>query len=104
MPNERMSNQEFVDRATAKPGANRTRYFDAEVPGLCLTVTKNGAKSFAVYYRPTGSRELKTYTLRGDLKLKDARKQAKIVQGLIASGEDPMVDRRAQQRGRTSQA
>lgn len=94
MPNERMTNQEFVDQARAKPGANRTRYFDAEIPGLCLTVTYSGAKSFAVYYRVGGSRALKTFTLHGYPKLKDARKQAKVLQGLIADGRDPMADRR----------
>jgi len=44
---------------------------------FCLTITKNGAKSFAVHYRVIGKRTMKIMTLRGNLKLKDTPQAGK---------------------------
>jgi integrase len=95
MPAQKLT-QEFVDQAKALPGMERTHYFDDEPPGFCLTVTKNGAKSFALQYRPRGKRASKRMTLQAGLKLKDARKQARVLSGVIANGGDPLADRRAE--------
>jgi integrase len=88
--------QEFVDSAKARQGMDRTRYWDADMPGFGLMVTAGGAKSFAVQYRVLGKRATKIMILRGDLKLKDARKEARALLGSVAKGHDPLADRRAE--------
>ena len=45
-------NQPFVKNATAKPGAERTVYWDESMPGFGLMVTAAGHKSFIYQYGP----------------------------------------------------
>ena len=40
----------FVEKAKAQPGAERTVYWDQELPGFGLMVTPKGRRSFVVQY------------------------------------------------------
>jgi integrase len=84
--------QEFVDRAKAAPGSDRTRYWDAGLPGFALVVTATGHKSYCVKYRHAGRQRL--MTIDGVLSLTEARKQAKVLLGAVAKGGDPLSERR----------
>jgi integrase len=82
----------FVATVKAKPGAERTLFWDAEIAGFGLMVTRGGHKSFVVQYRAGGvSRRL---TMSGVLQLQAARKQARGVLGDVARGRDPLGERR----------
>ena len=82
----------FVRKAGVKPGAERTIYWDAGMEGFGLMVTANGHRSWVVQYRASGSS--RRYTIKGTLTLALARKHAKRVQGLVATGRDPVVEER----------
>src|SRR5262245_49058728 len=82
----------FVKVAAAKPGAERTIWWDETQPSFGLLVTGKGARSYVVQYRHDGvSRRL---TLKPGLTLKDARKEARHVLGAVAKGGDPLAERR----------
>jgi hypothetical protein len=44
----------YTAKATIAPGASRTFYWDAGLPGFGLMVTANGHKSYVVQYRAAG--------------------------------------------------
>src|SRR5262245_6969509 len=82
----------FIKTATAKPGAERTIFWDEALPSFGLMVTRKGAKSYVVQYRSDGtSRRL---TLKPGLALKAARREARHVLGSVAKGGDPLGERR----------
>jgi integrase len=85
-----MLTESFVRTAAAKPGAERTIYWDR--PGFGLMVTSGGHRSFVVQYRSAGiSRRM---TINGALSLKDARKEASALLGRVAKGGDPLTEKR----------
>jgi len=50
----------FCLKAQTEDGAERSVYWDAEMPGFGLVVTKSGHRSFVVQYRSGGrSRRMK---------------------------------------------
>jgi Arm DNA-binding domain len=81
----------FVASAKAEPGAERTVYWDATMPGFGLMVTSAGHKSYVCQYRAGGrSRRL---TIRTGVGLTAARREARKVLGDVAKGRDPVGDR-----------
>ena len=44
----------FAAKAATAPGAKRTTYWDAGMPGFGLMVTANGHRSYVVQYRAAG--------------------------------------------------
>ncbi len=79
-----------------KPSKGREVYWDTAQPGFGLRVTSTGHKSFVVQYRAGGGRSGKDRlaTISATLKLDDARKEAKKVQGDAARGLDPVEAKR----------
>jgi|SRR5215211_4905559 len=81
----------FVQKAQAEPGAERTVYWDSELPGFGLVVTSTGHRSFAVQYRV--GRRSRRMTIDGVLSLPAARKRAKGLLGEVAHDRDPLLER-----------
>jgi Arm DNA-binding domain/Phage integrase central domain len=82
----------FCQKAPAEQGAERSVYWDVDMPGFGLVVTASGHRSFVVQYRAGGrSRRMK---IAGVLGLSGARKRAKILLGEVAHDRDPLQERR----------
>jgi integrase len=86
----------FVARAAVEPGAKRTTYWDAAMPGFGVRVTQGGHKSYVVQYRAGTGRGAvdRRITIKGVLKLDEARREAKAILGHVAKGGDPLKERR----------
>jgi integrase len=82
----------FVQNAQAQPGAERTVYWDQELPGFGLVVMPTGHRSFVVQYR--AGRCSRRMTIDGVLGLSAARKRAKALLGEVAQERDPLQERR----------
>jgi integrase len=92
--------QKFVDEAKVRNedianNSGRTLYWDEALPGFGLVVTAAGHRSYLVKYRADG--QPRKMTIKAALKLADARKEAKVVQGRVAKGNDPLTERRKAQ-------
>ena len=83
---------QFIASAEAKSGAERTIYWDDDLPGFGLMVTANGARSFVVQYRANG--RSRRQTISAQLKLREARKEAQAIMGKVAKGGDPLDEKR----------
>jgi hypothetical protein len=92
---------QFVTDAKAEDGKERSIFWDDTLSGFGLMVTANGARSFVCQYRnDTGqSRRIK---ISCDLKLGEARKEAKAVMGRVAKGGDPLAERRQKKAAATN--
>src|SRR5262245_31876017 len=87
--------QAFAEKATARPGAERTFYWDQTMPGFGLMVTDAGARSFVVQYRADGvSRRMK---LGNNLTVDEARKLARKRLSEVDQGHDPLKEKRKKQ-------
>jgi hypothetical protein len=83
----------FVQKARAEAGAERALFWDTDMPGFGLVVTSLGHRSFVVQYRAGGrSRRM---TIDGVLSLAAARKQARVLLGVVAKDRDPLQERRS---------
>ena len=82
----------FVMNATAHAGAERTVFWDETLPGFGLMVTKVGSRSFVYQYR-AGNRS-RRMTFPFTLGLDKARREARKAVGGVASGGDPLQERR----------
>src|SRR5262249_19163908 len=83
----------FVQKARAEDGAERTVFWDQDMPGFGLVVTGSGHRSFVVQYRAGGrSRRM---TIDSVLGLADARKRARALLGDVAKDRDPLQERRS---------
>jgi integrase len=83
---------DFVRRAVVEDGVTRTVYWDEKLPGFGLLVTANGHRSWVIQYRHAG--RTNRITLSSVLDLDAARKQARMLLGEVAKGNDPAADRR----------
>jgi integrase len=80
----------------AVPATGRVFHWDDTLPGFGVMVTAKGHRSFVVQYR-TGRRSYRL-TLKPGLTLTDARREAKVVQGRVAKGDNPLAERRKAER------
>jgi integrase len=82
----------FCHKPRTQEGADRSIYWDVDMPGFGLVVTASGHRSFVVQYRSDGrSRRMK---ISGVLGLAGARKHAKSLLGDVARNRDPLQERR----------
>ena len=78
----------------ALPAAKRYHLWDSDLSGFGLRIEPSGARTFVAKYRSFGggrnaSQRSKTIGRFGALTVEEARKEAKIVLGAAASGQDP---------------
>ena len=87
----------FTDQRIAKltaPAAGRVSYQDAKTPGLQVTVTANGTRSFYLLKR-SGRRVLRLFLGRyPEIRVSGARTEAARALAELAGGNDPSVARR----------
>jgi integrase len=88
----------FCQRATVEAGAERSIYWDEDMPGFGLLVTKNGRRGFVVQYRAGDTKKSRRMKIAGVLGLLGARKRAKKLLGQVADDKDPLHERREQKR------
>ena len=82
----------FCQKAAVQEGAERTIYWDEDMPGFGLVVTDKGRRSFVVQYR--AGRRSRRMKIAGVLGLSGARKRAKSLLGEVARDRDPLQERR----------
>jgi integrase len=93
-----------VDAAKAREG--RYHLWDTKLAGFGLRVETSGTKTFVVRYRADGGgrtapRRFVTIGRFGVLTVDEARKQARVLLGAAAKGDDPALDRQARRRAMT---
>ncbi|MEQ8441479.1 MAG: site-specific integrase [Alphaproteobacteria bacterium] len=100
MPERQKLTLDKVRGFTAAAGKDQF-YWDSEIVGFGVRVKPSGVKSFLVQYR-VGTRT-RRYTIGqfGRVTVEEARKQARILFGRIAQGEDPSADRQTQRAAKT---
>lgn len=90
-----------VDAAEIK--GRRYYIWDSDLAGFGLRVETSGTKSFIIRYRAEGggraaAQRFVTVGRYGPLTPEQARRQAKVILGGVAKGEDPADERRAKRR------
>ncbi|MBP2278274.1 tyrosine-type recombinase/integrase [Sphingomonas sp. PL20] len=83
----------------AEPSESRYVVWDSELSGFGIRIEVSGAKAFVIRYRAAGGgrtapQRLVTVGKFGNLTVDEARKQAKVLLGGVAVGEDPGDERR----------
>jgi integrase len=85
--------KQYIERISS-PDAGRLNIRDDRAPGLVLTITANGVKSFYLYRR-IGGRPTRLFLGRfPEMSVENARKAATKTQGEIADGKNPAEQRR----------
>ena len=80
---------------TCPEGRKDALFFDEELPGFGVRVTSTGSKTYLAQYRgATGVRRV-SLGKHGVISLADARNAARAILGQVASGGDPIAERRA---------
>ena len=94
MPSAKLTKR-LID--SLKHGQRDTFYWDADIKGFGLKVTPKGKKVFLVQYR-TGGRYTPTRKVfigrYGTVTLRNARREASRLLGLVADGKDPAMEKR----------
>jgi integrase len=96
-----------VDAAGSRDG--RYHIWDTKLAGFGLRVEKSGTKTFVARYRTDGGgrtapRRFVTIGRFGTLTVDQARKQARMLLGAAAKGDDPALERQARRREMTMSA
>jgi integrase len=89
----------FIAKAPLPETGDRVIYWDSELRGFGLMVTKGDHRSFLVQYR-AGRRSHRMHFKGGQssLNVSDARREAKAILGAVAKGGDPLTERRKAER------
>lgn len=92
----------FVDSVPSPVPAEGTKqaqqfYRDSAIPGFGLRVMNSGAKSFIVEKRINGKVRRMTLGKYGNLTVEQARKEAMQILGKVASGVDPIAEKKTEQ-------
>jgi Arm DNA-binding domain len=85
-----------LSKRTVGSAATRSSdYFiwDDELPGFGLRIFQSGKRSYLVQYRAAGRTRRYTIGLHGAWTPETARREARILLGRIAQGEDPAQER-----------
>src|SRR3990167_9277144 len=85
----------FVDKAEPPVGKDQIFYRDGELKGFALRVTSAGTKSFVVEKNIGNKVRRMTLGKYGALTVEQARREAQKVIGQIATGIDPIAQKRA---------
>lgn len=75
--------------------------WDDEMPGFGLRVWPSGKKTYVAQYRAGKQTRRFKIGVHGALTVEEARKQAKVVLGDVARGEDPQLDRSTRRKSMT---
>lgn len=98
MPEIRISNSRVgkIELPTPKPDGSKTQMFyrDDQLLGFGLRVTSGGAKSYFVEKRINGKNKRITLGRHGQITPEQARNEAKKILGEIATGRDPVSEKR----------
>lgn len=84
----------FVEKAESPKEKNQTFYRDGELKGFALRVTSAGVKSFVVETLIGNKVKRMTLGRYGKLTVEQARNEAKKLLGKIATGIDPIAERK----------
>lgn len=84
----------LMDRAEAPQGKDQIFYRDGELKGFALRVTSGGSKSFVVETLINNKVRRMTLGKYGKLTVEQARNEAKKILGKIATGIDPIAERK----------
>lgn len=85
-------NETFVKKAAAPEGGNKI-YYDSEIPGFGLRVTKTGTKAFILNYHINRKERRFTIGKSPAWSAAAAREKASGLRRLIDQGEDPLDER-----------
>ncbi|MBS2005766.1 MAG: site-specific integrase [Cyanobacteria bacterium SZAS TMP-1] len=85
--------KQFIELEIKPPSAGQMFYRDDDVPGFAVRVTKK-SKSYILEKRVAGANRRITIGKCGDMSLDSAKKQACIMLGDIARGNDPTTGKR----------
>lgn len=93
-----------ISALACEPGKKDKIVFDAEVTGLGVRISASGRKNFLVQFRAQdGSKKRLPLGAWGALTLEQARKAAKAAIGRVATGNDPVDERKARRAAATAQ-
>jgi integrase len=90
---EKLTDRIAKSAAAPTDGKAQRIYYDTEVKGFGLRVTKGGARSFILNYRVHGVERRYTIGSHPDWKVSPAREEAKGLKRLVDQGRDPMGER-----------
>lgn len=85
----------FVDKAELPVGKDQVFYRDDQLKGFALRVTSSGTKSFVVEKNIGNKVRRMTLGKYGALTVEQARKEAQKIIGQIATGIDPIAEKRS---------
>ena len=92
-------NKTFVDKAPIpdEPDGKPVQVFyrDSSIPGFGLRVNSGGSKSFIVEKRINNKVKRITLGRYGNLTVEQARKEAMLLLGMVATGKDPAAEKKA---------
>lgn len=84
-----------IDKIEAPVDKDQVFYRDEKLKGFALRITASGMKSFIVETRVAGKVKRITLGKYGAITTEEARKQAKVLIGKIARGDNPVAEKKA---------
>ena len=91
--NEKLTGRFVKSAAAPDEGRPYRIYYDHEVKGFGLRVTKGGFRAFVLNYRSRGVERRYTIGSFPDWKVSAAREEAKRLKRFVDQGRDPMGER-----------